>query len=105
MFPETSSRNSSHFPFEQEIVSVPDSAPNSILIADAPCMSPTPSFILYPEISVFPEVDSVDIGEEASIWVAVVMTGVLRRTIERQRIPNLTGEGCSRSPIVTKAGE
>jgi hypothetical protein len=105
MSSETSSRNSSRFSFEQDSVSIPDSASNPIIIADAPHMSPTPSFILYPEISVFPEVDSVDVGDEASIWVAVVITGVLRKTIECQRIPDLAGERSGMSSSGMKSGE
>jgi len=105
MSSETSSRNSSCFSFEQKSVFIPDSASNSIIIADAPHMSPIPSLILYPEITVIPEVDSVDVGDEASIWVAVVITGVLRETIECQRIPDLAGERSGMCSSGMKLGE
>jgi len=70
-------------------------------------MSPTPSFILYPEISVIPEVDSVDVGDEASIWVAVVITGVLRKTTDCGRISDtlLTPENSGTSQDGMKSGE
>ena len=94
MSSEGSSRNSSRFSFEQESVLIPESRTNSTIFADAPPTFLNPSFILYPDISVIPEVNSVDVRDGASIWVAVVITGVLRKTTDCDRIPDtlLTAE-------------
>lgn len=106
MSPETSSRKSSRFSFDQESVLVSDSRSNSITLADATPVSSTP-FILYPEITVVPEVDSIDLGDEASIWVAVVITGGLRKTTGYNRVPStlLTPESCGTSQDRIKLGE
>lgn len=42
----------------------------------------TDPFILYPEITVVPEVNSVDASDGHSIWVAIIVTGVLQRIAE-----------------------
>lgn len=88
IFSEASSRNSSRFSFEQESVLTRDSGSSLVISADALLLSPTPSFILYPEITVIPEVDSVDASDEASIWVAVVVTGVLQKTADCGGMPD-----------------
>ena len=99
MSSETSSRNSSRFSFEQESVLISDSRSNSTTFVDASPISSAPSFILYPEIIVIPEVDSIDIDDEASIWVAVVITGVLRKTTRCDRVPNTESSGISQDEI------
>jgi hypothetical protein len=107
MSSETSCRNSSRFSFEQESFPSSDSRFNSTTLANPTPISSTPSFILYPEITVIPEVDSVDVGDEASIWVAVVITGVLRKTTECDRVPDtlLTLESSGMSHDGMKLGE
>lgn len=79
---DASSRNSSRFSFDQESVLVSDSGSNSVTSVDTrPLLTKSPC-ILYPEITVIPEVDTVDFGNEVSVWVAVVVTGVLRKTVD-----------------------
>lgn len=75
----STSRSSSRFSFE-ESTDLINSSNMSVVSANEPASGITPSFILYPEISVVPEVASVDTSDEASIWVSVVVTAVLQRT-------------------------
>lgn len=75
------------FSLEQSIDTV-DTSIISVVSANKPSPSPIPPVILYPEIAVIPEVDSVEANNEASIWVAVVVTGVLRSTGGPRRIPD-----------------
>lgn len=79
---EMSSRNSSRFSFEQESVLIRDSRSDLVTCGEELPLLPTLSFILYPEITVIPEIDTVDFGDEVSLWVAVVVTGVLRKTTD-----------------------
>jgi hypothetical protein len=83
---EMSSRNFSRFSFEQESVLIRDSRSGSLRRAEEVPLVPSISFILYPEITVIPEIDTVDFGVEISLWVAVVVTGVLRKTTDYDQI-------------------
>jgi hypothetical protein len=74
------SRNASRFSFEEESICIANSSSISVVSADAPTSALTSPFILYPEIIIVPEVGSVDVCDEASIWVAVVVTGALHNT-------------------------
>lgn len=104
---EMSSRNSSRFSFEQESVLIRDSRSNSAICADELPLLPTPSFILYPEITVIPEIDTVDFGDEVSLWVAVMVTGVLRKTADCDVIPDtlLTSQSSDTNQDKIASGE
>jgi hypothetical protein len=85
---EATSRSSSRFSFEQDSIDIATSSNISVISAEATSVDSPSSFILYPGIAVVPEVGSVDIGHESSIWAAVVVTGVLQRTGGHSRIPH-----------------
>jgi hypothetical protein len=77
---EKRSLNSSRFSFEPDLEGhdVANPSIKSTVSPEGGLTLRTPSFILYPEITIVPEVKSVDSGDEESIWVAVLVTGVLQ---------------------------
>jgi hypothetical protein len=104
---EMSSRNSSRFSFEQESVLIRHSRSNSVLCPNELLLLPAQSFVLYPEITVIPEIDTVDFGNEVSFWVAILVTGVLRETTNCDMIPEslLTSQSSSTSQDMISTGK
>jgi len=75
---DSPSLNPPRFSFEPNSIDIED--PNNFRISTGrPRVALNPSFMLYPEITVVPEVDSVDARDESSVWVAVMVIGTLKR--------------------------
>jgi hypothetical protein len=79
---ETLPRDSSRFSFEAESLDIADLGLDAMISNEPTRETVKPSFILYPDLRVVPEVDSVDASGEGSIWVAVLISGILRRAVD-----------------------
>jgi hypothetical protein len=76
--PEIPSLNMSRFSFEPDSADTADPRCKFRISTGRSQAALSPSFVLYPEITIVPEVRSVDARGESSLWVAVIVTGTLR---------------------------
>jgi hypothetical protein len=77
---EEASVDYSRSSFEPLSTNTTDVSTNSSILSDRTLDRTRPSYILYPEITIIPEVSLVDVAAEVSFWVAVTVTGALRAT-------------------------